>query len=175
VTPDVLALAMPYCGVARARLFAAPLSAAMSRWQITTPVRQAAFLANCAEETASLSMLREDGTGSAYVGILGNKTLDDAQKYIGRGCLQITGRDNYAACGEALSLPLLTNPALLEDPTWGAQSAGWFWQSNGLNELADRDPNTFATICERINGGFNGINERIACWLYTRKALGCNP
>ena len=175
MTPEALAAALPYCGLARARIFAPPITAACSKWQIDTPVRQAAFLANAAAETASLSMMREDGDGSAYVGILGNQTLADAQAYVGRGLLQITGRDNYAACGAALGEPLLVRPSLLEDPTWAAQSAGWFWSTRGLNQLADQDPNAFATICERINGGFNGINERIACWLYARRALGCQP
>ncbi len=173
--PEVLASAMPYCSAANVQLFAGPLSDAMEKWQITTPVRQAAFLANVVAETASLSELREIGSGAAYVGILGNATLADAELYIGRGCIQITGRDNYAACGAALGLPLLVRPQLLEEPEWAAQSAGWFWQTHGLNALADRDPNAFATICERINGGFNGINERIACWLYARRALGCQP
>lgn len=175
MTPEILARALPFAGRATVQQFAAPLTAAMARWQISTPVRQAAFLANVAAETASLSELREIGSGAGYVGILGNKTLADAERYVGRGCLQITGRDNYAACGAALDMPLLVRPQLLEEPEWAAQSAGWFWQTHGLNALADRDPNAFATICERINGGFNGINERIACWLYARDALGCKP
>jgi putative chitinase len=175
MTPADLSRALPYCSAVNAQRFAAPLTGAMAKWQITTPARQAAFLANIAAETASLSELREQGSGAGYVGILGNLTLADAELYIGRGCLQITGRDNYAACGAALGLPLLVRPQLLEEPEWAAQSAGWFWETHGLNELADRDPNAFATICERINGGFNGINERIACWLYARSALGCQP
>ena len=175
MTPETLAAALPFCGLARAQRFAGPLTDACSRWQISTSARQAAFLANVAAETASLSLMKEQASGAAYVGILGNKTLADAEAYIGRGALQITGRDNYAACGAALGIPLLTNPALLEEPQWAMQSAGWFWETHGLNALADRDPNEFATICERINGGFNGINERIACWLYARRALGCTP
>ena len=175
MTPETLRAAMPFCAAATADTFAGALTDAMARWQIATPARQAAFVANVAAETASLSELREIGSGARYIGILGNTTLADAEAYIGRGCLQITGRDNYAACGIALELPLLTNPALLEEPVGAAQSAGWFWASRGLNALADRDPNAFATICERINGGFNGIDERVACWLYARRALGCCP
>ncbi len=172
MTPEVLARAMPYCSAANVRIFAGPLSDAMAKWQITTPVRQAAFLANVAAETASLSELREQDSGAGYVGILGNLTLADAELYIGRGCLQITGRDNYAACGTALDLPLLVRPQLLEQPEWAAQSAGWFWEQHGLNELADQDPNHFAEICRTINGGYNGIDERIGCWIVARKALG---
>lgn len=175
MTPEVLARVMPFAGAARAALFAAPLSAAMARWDISTPARQAAFLGNVAAETASLSMLKEGGDGSSYVGILGNRTAEEAALYVGRGPLQLTGRDNYAACGAALGLPLLTNPALLEGPLDGSQAAGWFWNSKGLNVFADRDPRAFATICERINGGFNGINERISCWIYARRALGVAP
>ncbi len=175
MTPDLLAKVMPFCGVSAARTFAGPLTVAMEQWSINTPVRQAAFLANVAAETASLSLLKEVGTGAGYVGILGNRTLAEAELYVGRGCLQITGRDNYAACGQALNLPLLTNPDRLLDPEYAAQSAGWFWQSHGLNALADQDPNKFITICTRINGGYNGADERVACWLYARRAFGCNP
>ncbi len=169
MNPDLLQRVMPYAG-ARASVFAQPLTDAMTRWGIDSPIRQAMFLANIAAETASLSEIVERSDGSAYIDRMGNQTPLEARLYIGRGCLQVTGHDNYAACGQALNLPLLTNPTYLEQPEWAAQSAGWFWATNGLNEVADK--RQFGSVCHRINGGWNGIDERIECYRIACKALG---
>ena len=45
-------------------------------------------------------------------------------------------------------------------PDPACRSAGWFWLAHRLNELADR--NDFEGITRRINGGTNGIQERVA-------------
>lgn len=180
MTPEMLRKAMPFAG-ARAWIFIDPLNRAMLRWNINTPPRQAAFLGNVAAETASLSLLKEASDGARYeppsdlARMLGNTEPGDGALFVGRGLLQVTGRANYAACGVALSLPLLTNPALLERPENAAEAAGWFWATHGCNELADQDPNHFGDICRKVNGGFNGINERIGCWVTARAALGVNP
>lgn len=177
MTPELLRTAMPFSGP-RAFVFADPLTAAMDRWQINTPARQAAFLANIAAETASLSMLKEKRDGSEYeppsekARELGNTEPGDGALYVGRGLLQITGRANYALCGQKLGLTLLLNPALLERPENAAQAAGWFWAYHGCNSLADGDPNHFGTICHKVNGGYIGIDERIGCWIVARRALG---
>lgn len=173
MTPEILRRAMPYAGM-RAGLFAGPLTAAMQRWEISTPQRQAAFLANIAAETASLSMLKENSDGAAYEGRhdLGNTEPGDGKVFIGRGLLQITGRANYALAGEKLGLPLIANPALLEQPETACEAAGWFWSYRGCSRLADADPNHFGSICHLINGGYDGIDERIGCWLTARAALG---
>ena len=95
---------------------------------------------------------------------LGNSVKGDGSKYRGRGLIQITGRANYAECGEALGLDLLTHPELLEKPQHACMSAAWFWSSRGLNTLADAGK--FDTITLRINGGQNGAADRRA--LYAR-------
>lgn len=173
MTPDVLRRAMPYAG-ARADTYADPLTTAMRLFSITTPQRQAAFIGNVAAETASLSQIVERTDGAAYENdsALGNTDPGDGFLYRGRGLLQVTGRANYAACGQALHLPLILSPQLLEEPANACMSAAWFWSTRGLNELADQDPNHFAEICRKINGGYNGIDERIGCWITARKALG---
>ena len=94
----------------------------------------------------------------------------DGQKYRGRGLIQITGHDNYERCGEALGLDLLSRPELLELPQHAAASAAWFWQQKGLNTLADRGD--FETITRKINGGLNGLADRLALWTKAREALG---
>lgn len=99
----------------------------------------------------------------------GSEESGDGWRYRGRGLLQITGRGMYQRCGEALGLPLLEQPDLLLQPEPAALSAAWFWQSNGLNALADAGD--FEAITRRINGGLNGLAERKVLWLKARGAL----
>jgi putative chitinase len=95
-----------------------------------------------------------------YSGRMGNTEDGDGAKYIGRGLIQLTGKDNYKAFGEAIGEDLVANPQLVEEPRYAALSAGWFWNKRGLNALADAMDITTMTI--RINGGKIGINDRIA-------------
>lgn len=161
---------MPLAGH-RAGLFLAPLNAAMAEFGIDTPLRQASFLAQVAHESGQLLWLRELASGAAYEGRsdLGNVVAGDGVRFKGRGLLQITGRANYAACGVALGLDLLATPQLLEQPVAACRSAGWFWQSRGLNRLADADDQERVT--RRINGGLNGLAERLALFRTARKVL----
>lgn len=95
-----------------------------------------------------------------YSGRMGNTEDGDGAKYIGRGLIQLTGKDNYRAFGEAIGEDLVANPQLVEEPRYAALSAGWFWNKRGLNALADAMDITTLTI--RINGGRIGIDDRIA-------------
>jgi putative chitinase len=95
-----------------------------------------------------------------YSGRMGNTEDGDGAKYIGRGLIQLTGKDNYRAFGEAIGEDLLANPQLVEEPRYAALSAGWFFNKRGLNALADAMDITTLTI--RINGGKIGIDDRIA-------------
>ena len=95
-----------------------------------------------------------------YAGRLGNTEEGDGWAYHGRGVIQLTGRDNYRNCGNALGLALITNPELLAMPKGACLSAGWFWGKHGLNDLADaRD---YETMTKRINGGTLGLDDRIS-------------
>jgi putative chitinase len=95
-----------------------------------------------------------------YSGRMGNTEDGDGAKYIGRGLIQLTGKDNYMAFGEAIGEDLVSNPQLVEQPRYAALSAGWFWNKRGLNALADIMDITTLTV--RINGGKIGIDDRIA-------------
>ncbi|MGB3127645.1 MAG: glycoside hydrolase family 19 protein [Pseudomonas sp.] len=171
---------MPNAG-ARAGAFQAALNAAMARYQITSAKRIAAFIAQIAHESGELRYVRELGSDqylSKYdTGVLaarlGNtpEADGDGQKYRGRGLIQITGRRNYLACSQALfgDDRLMRQPELLEQPQWACESAAWFWQSNGLNELADKDQ--FTTLTRRINGGLNGLEDRLQYWARAKAVL----
>lgn len=171
MTPAELIAIMPFAG-SRAETYAAPLTSAMDEFGISTRQRQAAFLAHVAHESGSLLYTAEIASGTAYEGRkdLGNTEPGDGTRYKGHGLFQITGRANHLACGKALGLDLIANPELLETPAGASRSAGWFWQSRNLNNLADLDK--FGSITKVINGDFNGIDDRIQHWLRARRALG---
>jgi putative chitinase len=108
-----------------------------------------------------------------YVGRMGNETPEDAAKFIGRGLIQITGKENYTHCGEALGVDLVTQPHLLEEPRYAVLSAGWFWNKKGLNALADEGTkDSFEVMTKRINGGLLGLDDRKAKMNEALKALG---
>lgn len=181
MTPDDLRKIMPY-SAGKVDLFAQPLNDAMAQFEINTARRRAAFIAQVAHESGELHWLRELASGAAYEPArpgapvnerakeLGNIYPGDGPKYRGGGLLQITGRTQYLACGKELGVDLVAQPDLVETPAIAAKSAAWFWSVRGLNELADTDH--FGEITRRINGGYNGLDERLFYWLEARKVEG---
>jgi putative chitinase len=162
---------MPATPQERLELFLEPLLAAMEEFDINTPQRQAAFLAQIAHESGGLKYVRELASGDAYEGRkdLGNTHPGDGPKFRGHGLIQITGRANHQECGDALGLDLIEHPELLEEPTNACRSAAWFWKKKGLNELADAD--NFRVITIRINGGVNGMADRLKYWARAQEVL----
>ena len=167
---DQLIKIMPYAR-SRAAAFLAPLNAAMAEFGITTPARQASFLAQVGHESGQLQYVRELASGAAYEGRkdLGNTMAGDGVRFKGRGVIQITGRANYKACGAALGLDLIAHPELLEQPVNACRSAAWFWKTRGLNELADAGDQVRVT--RRINGGTNGLADRLALFAVAQQVL----
>jgi putative chitinase len=105
-----------------------------------------------------------------YSGRMGNTEEGDGAKYIGRGLIQLTGKENYANCGLGLGVDLLGNPDWLSDPKYAALSAGWFWNKKNLNQYADI--NDIETMTKRINGGTIGLEDRKAKITMVSKYLG---
>jgi putative chitinase len=95
-----------------------------------------------------------------YSGRMGNTEDGDGWKYHGRGIIQLTGKDNYLFCGQALKLDLMDNPDLLLEPMNAMLSAGWFWNKRGLNAAAD--VSSWEEVTRKINGGVLGLDDRIA-------------
>lgn len=186
------------------------LNAAMDRFDINTPRRIAAFLAQTAHESSEFRQLVENLNYSAaalcrtwpnrfatmdvatpydrnpqrianfvYASRLGNGDVasGDGWTFRGRGLIQITGRGNYRSCGLAVALPLETEPARLESMDAAALAAAQFWESRGLNHLADNhnddsDDEDFVAITKIINGGTAGLSSRRAYWARAKAALG---
>ncbi|PMU93758.1 MULTISPECIES: glycoside hydrolase family 19 protein [unclassified Pseudomonas] len=174
ITQQQLLQILPNAG-RQAGVFVPVLNTAMNRYGIVGTPRAAAFIAQVGHESGQLRFVREvwgpTAQQAGYEGRadLGNTVKGDGSKYRGRGLIQITGRANYAACGEALDLDLLSNPELLELPQHAAMSAAWFWSTKGLNTLADLGD--FVKITRRINGGINGLEDRLQLWDKAKKVL----
>ncbi|WP_288081682.1 glycoside hydrolase family 19 protein [Pseudomonas sp.] len=174
ITEQQLLQILPNAG-RQAGVFVPVLNVAMSKYGIVTRLRTAAFIAQVGHESGQFRWLKElwgpTAQQKGYDGRadLGNTVNGDGFKYRGRGLIQVTGRANYAACGDALGLDLIDKPELLELPQHATMSAAWFWKQKGLNDLADR--NQFLTITRRINGGLNGIDDRLELWKKAQAVL----
>ena len=179
ITEQQLLQILPNAG-AKAGVFAPAINTAMQRYQIVGTKRVAAFIAQAGHESGQLRWVREiwgpTDAQRRYEGRedLGNTVAGDGRKFCGRGLIQITGRANYAACGEALGLDLINQPELLELPQHAAMSAAWWWATHGLNTLADAGDN--ANIGSIINTGRrgrtpNGAAERQALYEKALKVL----
>ena len=158
-----------------AGVFVPVLNTAMSRYQIVGAKRVAAFIAQIGHESGQLKYVKEiwgpTAAQARYEGRkdLGNTVTGDGSRYRGRGLIQITGRANYVACGEGLSLDLIKQPELLEKPQHACMSAAWFWATKGLSTLADAGQ--FDKITQRINGGQNGAADRQTLYARALKVL----
>lgn len=167
LTPEKLAacLIIPH---ARALVWTPHLQRVFDACEINTVPRAAGFLAQVGHESARLRYVREIwGPTPAQRGYegrrnLGNVQPGDGKRFMGRGLIQVTGRTNYAACGQALGLPLLEQPELLEQPQYAAASAGWYWRSRNLNALCDRMD--IVGLTRAVNGGVNGLKDRQNIW-----------
>ena len=154
------------------------------KFNINTPIRQLCFLAQVGHESGSLFFTEELASGAAYEGRknLGNTQAGDGIKFKGRGLIQITGRANYKSLSDALGTDFIKNPTLLggknvnvctnEQLKNAALSAGWYWNSRNLNAVADTiniakpidsgaNLDNFILLTKKINGGTNGLNDRL--------------
>jgi putative chitinase len=182
---------MPHMG-ARAGVFIAPLNAVAQEFEINTPQRLSAFLAQLAHESGEFRYMREIADGSAYEGRadLGNTEPGDGRRFPGRSPMQITGRKNTRLCSLAIygDERLLDTPQLLETPLEGCRAAGWFWREGAGLNLSRRaisegvqegcDLNDLADACDfyrntlAINGGTNGWGDRVVYFDRAKQVLG---
>jgi len=159
-----------------------PLNDAMDLFEINTPMRISAFIAQLAHESVNLHYVEEISKGSAYeyrkdLGNLKPEALEVAHAnhsttgkfFKGHGLIQITGYDNHLACGNALGIDCVTNPRILCEPEYATKSAAWFWHEHGLNKHADTG--NFGRITRMINGGTKGAEQRLALYWNCKKVL----
>ncbi len=175
-------------------------------YEINTPQRIAAFIAQCAHESGGFTALKEnlnyrpvtlrkifpkyfpDVTiandycsrpnkqeaiaNRVYANRMGNgdEQSGDGYKYCGRGLIQLTGKDNYTWFAESLEISAEEASEFLATFEGAVQSACWFWESNNLNQWADKGD--IVTLTKRINGGTIGLEDRIKHYEHALHVLG---
>ena len=171
------------------------LSQLLPDYEIDTPQRMAAFLAQCAHESGEFTALKENLNYKAvtlrkifpkyfptdeianqyasmpnkqqaiankvYANRMGNgdEASGDGYRYCGRGLIQLTGKENYSWFAASLEIPVEEASQYLETFEGACQSACWFWETNKLNQWADKGD--ILTLTKRINGGTIGLEDRI--------------
>jgi putative chitinase len=95
-----------------------------------------------------------------------NEASGDAARFIGRGCIQLTGHTNYFHAGKALGVDFVMEPDLVATPKFAALTAGWFWSTHNCNNLAEAAD--WIALTKKINGGTIGLDDRIK---HTNEAL----
>lgn len=123
-----------------------------------------------ASEAQALAHRPEQIANKVYGGRadLGNNKPGDGFKFIGRGMLQLTGRDSYTRAGAGVGADLVGDPDLAFDPRFSLKIAAWEWNEKKCNGPADDD--NIKLVTRRINGGLNGLSDRQE-WLTKTKAV----
>ncbi len=183
VTKEQLRAMIPHASKGSIDTFYEPLCKAMEKYEINTPLRIAAFIAQVTHESGSLRYVEELASGSAYehrkdLGNLEREALDAAHAnhatsgrfYKGHGLIQITGYYNHRLCGKALRIDLISKPKLLCEPEYATLSAAWFWGTHNCNYYASIPD--FRRVTKIINGGYNGLEDRLVNYTLCKKVLG---
>ena len=180
LSEQALAQIMPNLNAAKRAAFFPFLVSAMNEFEINTPARQAAFLAQLAHESAEFRFMEEIwGPTSAQrryeppnrlAGKLGNTQTGDGFRYKGRGPIQVTGRFNYKKYGDLLGVDLINNPQQAATPEVGFRIAGAYWDKNNINAMADRQD--IVAVTRAINGGTNGLDDRKKYYERAKRVLG---
>jgi putative chitinase len=184
------------------------LEQALPDYDINTPQRVAAFIAQCAHESGGFRALKEnlnykavtlrkifpkyfpdDATANYYAslpnkqeaiankvygGRMGNgsEASGDGFRYCGRGLIQLTGKNNYQNFADSIETPVEDIPEFLATFEGAVQSACWFWESNNLNQWADKGD--ILTLTKRINGGTIGLDDRIKHYEHALHVVGAH-
>lgn len=139
------------------------------------PLRFCHFLAQIGHESAHFRTLYEYGGRSYFTRYdgrsdLGNTEPGDGFRYRGRGFIQLTGRFNYRKFGPRVGLDLESEPERAADPEVALRLACLYWTDRGLNDVADDD--NIRLITRRINGGYNGLQDREKLYRRARRIWG---
>jgi putative chitinase len=161
---------------ARLQTITDALNQTFIKYNINTILRICHFLAQVLHESGAFRYSTEIwGNTPAQLAYdtrvdLGNTPEHDGDGYLyrGRGWFQLTGKGNYKAASAEFGQDFVTNPDLVAHEPWDGLVAGWFWNRKGLNVFADKDD--VVSITKKINGGYNGLNER-KMWVVKCKSV----
>lgn len=172
-------------------------------YEINTPKRLSAFLAQCAHESNGFTALRENLNYRAaslmktwpgrfptldlakqyeknpqkiankvYANRMGNRdeASGDGWRYLGRGLIQLTGKENYQWFAASLQIDVEDLPEYMSTFEGAVQSACFFWETNKLNNEAD--VGDIKTMTKKINGGYLGLEDRLNHYHHALSVLG---
>ncbi|MDK7232230.1 LysM peptidoglycan-binding domain-containing protein, partial [Staphylococcus caprae] len=147
------------------------LNNALNKFKINTPKRIQHFMAQVAQESMKGLYPTEIASGDAYEGRtdLGNTHPGDGRKFKGGGYIQLTGRSNYTAFAKAMGDNKIVEKGVeyvANKYPWS--SAAWFWSTKNLNSIVDKG-GTVTDVTRVVNGGTNGLNDRIAYYNQAKK------
>ena len=183
ITEAQLKAIFPLCKADKLKVYTAAFNEVFPEFDMDTPKRIACFLGQVGHESAQLKYDKELGSkynkhdpkdanepvGTLYEGRknLGNTQPGDGPKFIGRGILQLTGRENYTIYSKKLGIDLVNHPELACDPIVSTKIACQYFKDRGLIELSDKLD--VDTITLKVNGKAKlGLEERKH---FTQKAL----
>lgn len=145
----------------------------LPKYEITTELRLIHFLSQIGHESGELRYTEELASGRAYEWRrdLGNNRPGDGVRFKGRGLIQLTGRYNYTKFASYIDdSRLITNPILIaQDDDLTVLTAFYYWSRTKLNKYADRDD--IRRVTRRINGGYNGLSDRIRLYNLAKSNL----
>jgi len=146
------------------------LNNCINRFGITTSARLRHFISQCSHESGCGKWTKELASGDAYEwrSDLGNNQPGDGRRYKGGGYIQLTGRANYQALANYLGDQNVMQGVDYVANNYPWTSAGYWWHRNGMNAMCDRGASV-QEVTRRVNGGYNGLNERI---MYYNRACG---
>jgi len=72
-----------------------------------------------------------------------------------------------------LNEDFINNPDMLVMPSYGFKASVWYWTANGLSKYCTSELKDFIELTKKINGGTNGLDDRINRWNKAKKILGC--
>jgi predicted chitinase len=137
------------------------LNRCLRKFNITTANRIRHFLSQTAHESGGGKWKKELSDGKYLEGRtdLGNVNEGDGPRYKGAGYIQLTGRWNYQKFADYIKDQDVMNGYEYVAQNYPFTSAGYWWESNGMNELCDTNP-TVEQVTRRVNGGYNGLEDR---------------
>lgn len=133
------------------------------KFNITTNLRLAHFLSQCAHESGNFKWITEFASGAAYEGRkdLGNTQTGDGVRFKGRGYIQLTGRANYGKFSTFCGEDCVAKPELVATK-FPMMSAAYFFNANKLWSICDKGSTAedVKAVTKRVNGGYNGLDDR---------------
>jgi putative chitinase len=100
-----------------------------------------------------------------YNGRMGNKLKsNDGWMFRGAGFIQLTGRTNFKAFSDFIGDPKIMDDPSLVATKYPLTSAAWFFEKRGLWAICDEgiDQNIVKKVTLKVNGGYNGIADRLS-------------